>query len=148
MKIIPLIIIAFLSICSCVSVLELSGNKYKYKSKNRVLELYFKDDSICTLENTFKCSDIDSIFKNIVIECNYTRVGNTVFLERIGVGNKGELYIDIPPQESSKCDFLNKEKRERSLLSPAYATSYDRYGLVPNINRDTLFIIKNQSCPK
>jgi hypothetical protein len=140
-----IVITLLLVVVSCASIKELPKNKYVYKSKNRTLEMYFKDSSTCVLKNTFECPDIDPNFKNITIECNYLRKGDTIFLNSKNLNNSGNLYLDIPPQESINCDFLNKEKRHRaSSVAPSYATDYDKYGLVPNINQDTLYIIKNK----
>jgi len=130
---------------SCTSIKKLPNNKYVYKSKKRTLELYFRDSSTCVLKNTFKCSDINPNFKNIITECNYLRKGDTIFLNRKNTSNTESLYLFIPPQKSKKCDFLNKEKRERVFsIGPSYATDYEKYGLVPNINQDTLYIINNR----
>lgn len=132
-------------VVSCASIKELPNNKFVYKSKSRTLEVYFKDSTTCILKNTFECPDVDPNFKNITIDCNYLRKGDTIFLSNKKPNNNESLYLDIPPQESNKCDFLNKEKRERVFsIGPSYATDYDKYGLVPNINQDTLYIVKNK----
>lgn len=145
-KSLKIIIIFLLSISvSCASIKELSNNKYVYKSKNRILELKFIDSTTCILKNSFKCPDIDPSFKDIIIECSYLRKGDYIFLDRKKVDNSERLYIDIPPQNSNKCDFLNIEKRERTFsVGPSYQTDYEKYGLVPNINQDTLYIVKNK----
>ncbi len=140
-----IIVIGLLFVASCGSIKELPNNEYTYKSKNRTLELHFTDDKTCILKNTFECSDIDPNFKNITIECNYTRKGDTIFLNRKGSNYDTSLYIDIPPQESNECSYLSKKSRERnSKVSPTYATDYEKYGLVPNVVQDTLYIVKNK----
>ena len=138
--------ISFLFIVvSCASIKGLSNNKYVYKSKNRTLEIYFKDNSTGVLTNTFECPDIEPKFKILTFEYTYLRKGDTIFLNNINSDNNENLYLDIPPQESNMCDFLNMENRKRdSNVGPSYATDYEKYGLVPNLNQDTLYIVKNK----
>ena len=133
-------------ICGCqTSMVNLSKTKFTYESKNRTLELYFKDDNNCLLTNTFHCPDIDERYKIIQMEFDYLRKGDTIFLNNKSPLYEDELYIKIPYQESVKCDFLNKEKRERfGKFTPTYATDFEKYGIVPNLNRDTLYIIKDK----
>ena len=136
-------LILFSIVFSCVSVKELQGNRYVYKSKHRILEIYFKDSSTCIIENTFKCPDIAPDVKNIIFECNYFRKGDTIIINNKNPDESEGIYVDIPPQESVKCNFLN-QKTERSFsIGPSYSTDYEKYGLVPNIKQDTLLIYKN-----
>ncbi len=135
----------FLIISSCGIISKLSGNKYAYKSKQRTLELIFVDDSSCILRNTFHCSDIEEKYRVINIECNYTQNGDTIFLTNKNLNSHDGRYIEIPPQNSNKCEFLNEKSRQkRFTIGASYATDYEKYGIVPNITSDTLYIVKNK----
>ncbi len=137
--------IFFFIISSCGTISKLSGNKYTYKSKQRTLELAFIDKSTCVLKNIFHCPDIDEEYKIISIECNYIQKGDTIFLNNKDSKNKNSLYIEIPPQKSDKCEFLNEKSREKQFsIGPNYASDYEKYGIIPNITTDTLYIIKNK----
>jgi len=143
LKFITLILALF--IFSCATIKDLPNNKYVYKSNNRTLELFFKDDKTCILTNVFECSDIESKYKEIEIICDYIRDGNKIFLTGRQHNYKGDLYINIPPQKSTKCNFLSDKSRERhSVVGPSYATEYEKNGLVPNIKKDTMHIIKDK----
>lgn len=137
--------ILFFIISSCNTVSNLSGNKYTYKSKLRTLELMFIDESTCILKNTFHCSDIEEKYRIINIECNYTKKGDTIYINNKNPNYNNSLYIEIPPQNSNKCEFLNEKSREKKFsIGASYATDYEKYGIVPNITIDTLYIIKNK----
>ncbi|GGF11776.1 hypothetical protein SAMN05443634_10313 [Chishuiella changwenlii] len=136
-------IVIFLS--NCNTSINIPKNKFVYKSKNRTLEVYFKDDNSCLITNTFHCPDIDENYKIIKMEFDYLRKGDTIFLNNKNPSYEEGLYLKIPEQESEKCDFLNKEKRERyGKFVPTYSTDFEKYGIVPNLNIDTLYIIKNK----
>jgi len=137
--------ILFFIISSCSTVSKLRGNKYTYKSKQRILELIFTDQTTCVLKNTFHCPDIEEKYRIISTECNYTQKGDTIFLCNKNLNYHNGLYIEIPPQNSEKCEFLNEKSREKKFtIGPNYATDYEKYGVVPNITTDTLYIIKNK----
>lgn len=134
-----------LLIMSCASIKDLPNNSYIYKSKNRILELSFNDDKTCLLRNTFECSGIEDKYRVIEITCDYSRNGDKIILFSRENNYDGDLYINIPPQENSECSFLTSKGRERNIIvGPSYATEYEEYGLVPNIKKDTLHIIKNK----
>jgi hypothetical protein len=139
------VMILFFIISSCSKVSKLSGNKYGYKSKQRTLELIFVDNSDCILRNTFRCPDIDEKYRVINIECNYTQKGDTIFLSNKNLNYQNDIYIEIPPQNSNKCEFLHEKNREKKFtIGASYATDYEKYGIVPNITSDTLYIYKNK----
>ena len=129
---------------SCNTIKNLSGTTYKYSSKNRTLELIFVDSRFCKLKNTFHCNDLKPEIKEITIHCEYQKRGDTIFLKNVNCTTdtcKKEITISIPPQESIPCYFLNNNSRSLNVkFGPAYATSYQKYGLVPNIDIDTLYI--------
>jgi len=127
------------------TILELSGNTFTYKSKRRKLELKFVNDSICTLANIFNCPDIEAEYKIIVQKCKYTKKGDDIYLinQELRFGDKS--YIEIPPQISSICDFLNEKNRKHTFyIGPNYATNFEKYGVIPNIAIDTLRIMQNK----
>ena len=138
----------FILMFSCNTIKKLEGTSYKYESKKRTLELSFESDSICKIENFFHCNDIIPSIRKKIIICYYQRKGDTIYLKNIDCESdtcKKELTISIPPQESKKCVFLNKNSRQNHItFGPNYATDYEKYGLVPNIDIDTLYIIKNR----
>jgi hypothetical protein len=131
---------------SCDITKELNNSSYSYKSKKRTLRLVFSNDSICRIENIFHCNDIDLDIKELTTTCIYKRIGNTIILKNVNYQKDSifNLYLNIPPQESNKCSFLNSDKRMHSSIGPNYPTEYEKYGLVPNIDIDTLLISKNR----
>lgn len=141
-------IVLALLISSCNITKVLSGKTFEYKSKNRKLQIVFNNDSICQLKNVFLCNDIDFKFKEITITCNYKRDHDTLYLKNINCKDANcsyDLTIYIPPQESQKCSFLSEKNRKTTnFVGPSYVSEYQKYGLVPNIDIDTLYIIKNK----
>ncbi|MEN6501952.1 MAG: hypothetical protein ABFC55_06210 [Tenuifilaceae bacterium] len=148
MKAVHKLILASLVLASCSIPKDLSNSTFKYKSKKRTLQLVFVNESICRLENIFHCNDIESDVKELTTICTYRRNGDTIFLKNINCENSDcnyGLIREIAPQESKQCDFLNSEKRGRRVtVGPNYLTDYQKYGLVPNIDIDTLYVIKNK----
>jgi len=141
-------LITILILAGCSSIGSLSGKSYKYKSKRRILELKFENDSLCTLENTFKCKDLKPELQKILIKCKYNRINDTIFIQNIEFddGNVNyDIAINVPTQENSKCKFLNEKNRRKGefQIGPSYQTQYEKHGLVPNIDLDTLYIVKN-----
>jgi len=137
-----------LILISCNSTKELGGKSFKYKSKKRTLELIFDNDSICRLRNTFYCNDIDINVKELTIISRYKRIKDTLYLRNINCKQdscKYGLFIPIPPQDCKQCSFLNEKSRAHPItFGPNYSTDYQKYGLVPNIDIDTLHVIKNK----
>lgn len=148
MKKISLILLSSLVFVSCSVTMNLGGKTYKYRSKKRTLQLVFVNDSICKFKNTFHCEDIDQSIKELVAVCKYERVNDRIYLQNIDCKNDSceyDLTVDIPVQNSSDCDFLNAEHRNRkSTIGPNYSTDYRKYGSVPMIDIDTLYIQKNR----
>ena len=127
----------------------MTGKSYSYKSKKRTLELVFENDSICRLENTFHCDDVDSEIQKITISCVYNRVEDVIYIQNLDCVNDNceyDIWVNFPFQNSKPCSFLNEEHREKRQLriGPNYSTEYHKYGLVPNIDIDTLYVIKNK----
>ena len=140
-----IIIITF----SCKSIKEITGKKFIYSSPNRELLLSFENDTLCNIKNIFQCDDIENKYKEITIKATYKRVSNMIILKNvICKGDNCNLpqYIDIPFQTSNKCFFLNKENRNGKLIFDGreYQSNYYKYGLVPNIDIDTMYIYKNK----
>ena len=125
---------------------NLSKKKFIYESKRRRLELKFVNDSICTLTNTFNCPSIEPKYKVIVQKCLYTRIDNDIYLENKDSMFGNSSYIEIPPQNSNVCYFLNENNRrtKQIYIGPNYATGYEKYGIIPNITNDTLRIVNNE----
>ena len=127
---------------------DISNNTFKYKSKRRAMQLVFENDTICRLVNIFHCNDIDSEVKKLTTTCTYRRNGDTIFVRNINCKSDDcnyDLMWDIPIQESKKCGFLNLANRSSEKnIGPNYLTDYQKYGIVPNIDIDTLYIIKNK----
>jgi len=88
------------------------------------------------------------MYKEITIICRYEKVDKMLILKNIDCKSDScnkSFTIDIPPQTSNQCDFLNEDKRNRVFtVGPSYPTAYEKYGLVPNIDIDTVFIVKNK----
>jgi len=150
MKLINLSYIIILMVFSCTScnvTKDLTGRTFSYHLKHRRIQLIFDNDSICRYVNTFQCNDIEPKYKKISIECRYRRVDQMLILKNIDCASdscKKSNLIDIPPQESTKCFYLNDVKRNSGLsIGPSYVTDRQRYGLVPNIDIDTFYISKS-----
>lgn len=140
--------ILFILFTSCNTIKQLSGHTFYYKSKNRKLELAFKNDSLCEIKNTFYCEDIDLAIRNINFLCKYKRIGRTIYLSNLKPNkmNKDITYY-IPPQNSIPCYFLNDNNRKGKniqFIGPDYSTPYEQYGVIPNVSEDTLYIVKNK----
>ena len=148
MKKLSVILFFFFVFMSCSVTRDLGGKSFIYKSKKRTLQLIFDNDSICRLKNTFHCKDIDVNVRELTIICRYKRVDDKIYLRNINCKNDSCIYditLYVPPQESIQCDFLNEEKRKNKIFfGPNYTTEYQNYGLVPNIDIDTLYVQKNK----
>jgi hypothetical protein len=144
MKIVVPCILIILTILSCNIPKELNNSSYIYKSKKRTLRLVFSNDSICRMENVFHCNDIDLDIKELTTTCVYKRIEDKIILRNVNFQRDTNLYLYIPPQESINCSLLNANKREHSKIGPNYLTQYEKYGLVPNIDTDTLLLFKNK----
>jgi hypothetical protein len=113
------------------------------------LELKFVNDSICTLTNLFYCPDIETEYQIIVQEFTYNRNGESIYVRNKNPKYGNDLYIEIPVQNSSVCDFLNENKRKMLdrtkviYIGPNYSSDYEKHGRVPNITTDTLILMKN-----
>lgn len=46
---------------------NISGRTFVSKTKGRIAQLRFDNDSICHFINTFQCNDIDPKYKEIII---------------------------------------------------------------------------------
>lgn len=124
----------------CISKKE---NNYYFKSKKRVLELNFLNDSICIYKNTFSCKDIDSNIRVIEIQCKYIKNEDFIILENLNCNNANSFYIEYSPQKSNDCKFLNKNNiNENQIKFGGQHTISDNYisSLIPNIDVDTLYI--------
>src|SRR4030042_2897287 len=105
---------------------------------------------ICRFINTFHCKEINSEFKEITITCRYTKLDDLIILKNMECKSDSCVYeyiIKIPPQNSKKCSFLNEESRKGPsgiVIGPSYMTDYERYGFIPNIDIDTLYVVKNR----
>ncbi len=134
---------------SCSTIKDISGKKFTYRSPNRELLLYFENDSLCSLKNIFYCDDIDNKYKEITIKATYKKQSNMIIMKNIVCKDNACEFspnIDIPIQMSNKCIFLNKESRngKTTFDGRTYQSDYHKYGLVPNIDIDTMYINKNQ----
>lgn len=143
-----LFLLLFFLIVSCSETLKFSGKSYRYNSKHRSLSLNFINDSICQLRNTFRCTDIDSVLRETVITCKYRTNNDSIFLRNVNCINGDcvyEPFLKFASQYSKKCSFLNTDSRDyRIFAGPSLLSDYRRYGMVPNIDIDTLFINKNK----
>ena len=149
MKKTVIIFTVILTAFSCSSIKEIAGKKFSYTSPNRKLLLSFENDSLCSIKNIFYCDDIDNKFKEISIKATYKRQSNMIIVRNITCKDNFCKYpsnIDIPVQESTKCIFLNKDNREFKMIFDGrkYQSDYHKFGLVPNIDIDTMYIYKNK----
>jgi len=147
MKKIVLIYSLLFLLVSCSSLKVISGKKFKFNSNNRELILHFENDSLCILKNTFYCDDIEEQYKEIIVKSKYERRGDSIFLKNINCKQDDcnfSTIIEIPIQNSLSCDFLNEESRQSKVLfdGRSYKTKYHEFGLVPNVDIDTLYINK------
>lgn len=134
---------------SCVSTKNLNGKMFNYKSYKRRLELIFDNDSLCRLRNKFFCEDIEEKYKEIVIHCKYVRNKDIIVVRNRNCSSddcKFNLALFIPPQYSSNCLFLSDKKADISKIyfGSRFLSKNISKGLVPNIDIDTLRIIKNK----
>lgn len=134
---------------SCSSIKSVSGKKFVYESLNRELILSFDNDSLCTLKNVFYCDDIDKKYREITIKATYKKNGDIIILKNIDCKENSCVLppiVEIPTQASNKCNFLSSESRESKKIfdGRTYQSEYLKYGVVPNIDNDTLYIYKKQ----
>ena len=138
-----------LMLFSCSTNKDISGKKYVYKSLNREFLLFFENDSICSFKNIFYCDDIDNKYKEIVIRATYKKKSNKIIIKNLDCKDNTCEFppnLDIPIQTSNKCQFLNKENRNEKKIfdGRTFQSDYHKYGLVPNIDIDTMYIYKNE----
>ena len=134
---------------SCNNIKKVTGHSFEYISKNRKLELIFDSNSNCELRNTFNCRDLPPNVRKISINCTYKQMHDTICLKNIACNNdplcKKTLTIEIPPQINQSCFFLSDESRKKKfIIGPNYESDYEKYGMIPNIGLDTLYIVKNK----
>lgn len=147
-KILVALVIVMTLVC-CSSAKRVSGSKFIYKSLNRELVLSFDNDSLCSLTNTFHCDDIDNKYKEIVVKAFYERRQDIIILKNVSCVKEDCKYssnIDIPIQQSIKCSFLDSDGRTKKEVfdGRTYQSDYYKFGLVPNIDIDTLYIHNNE----
>ena len=129
----------------CSSAKKISGNRFIHKSLNRELIISFDNDSLCSLTNTFDCEDIDDKLKTIVIKAIYKRREGMIILRNVTCEKGNCKYppnIDVPVQQSNECPFLNGPSRAKREVfdGRTYQNEYYKFGLIPNIDIDTLYI--------
>jgi hypothetical protein len=148
MKFFGLLIFAIFILGACHSTKELNGKTFRYESQKRTLAVIFNSDSTCVLKNTFHCNDVSKDVKEIMISCTYRRVDDIIYIRNVNCSDdncKYDLTVPIPPQESEQCGFLSDDARKsRMTIGPNYPTAYEKLGSVPNVDIDTLWIIKNR----
>ena len=110
-----------------------------YYKKIKKFELIFVNDTICLFRNTFFCNDIAAEYRIIEQKCSYIKQDSMLIVSNLQSKYGNGWYIDIPVQESKKCDFLS-ESGHRLMLG--VGTFYNLYGKVPNIKNDTLYYSK------
>lgn len=146
-KIVLFVLVTILSSCSTMN--NISGKQFLYESYNRKLVLSFQNDSLCTLTNTFHCNNIDEKYKEITVTTIYKRESNMIFLRNIDCKDNGCIFspiFDVPIQESNNCNFLSRESRNFKKIFDGrkYQSEYLKYGAIPNVDIDTLYIHKKQ----
>ena len=133
---------------ACVFPQDLANKTYVYRSKKRTLTLFFENDSICRLRNVFRCNDIDEKYREVITICRYKKNDDLIYLRNIECKDDNCNYglaLNIPIQNSVQCNFLNKEHRRMgNVIAPNYITDYRKFGLIPAIDIDTLYIKKNK----
>lgn len=128
---------------------KISSKNYSYRSLNRELLLSFENDSLCSIKNVFYCDDIADMYKETIIKATYKRKSNMFIITNLTCKSSSCEYfpnMDIPSLQSSKCIFLNKENRTEKAIydGRTFQSDYRKYGLIPNIDIDTLYIIKDE----
>jgi len=149
MKNVIIILLMMFFTLSCSSNRDLKGKKYTYKSKNRELVIKFNENNTCSIKNVFLCNDIDDEFREIIINATYKRYNDMIVFRNFNCKDDGCIYpsyIEIPAQNSSNCIFLNKDERKNTTIfdGRTFQSDYYKYGLVPNIDIDTMYIVKNK----
>lgn len=144
-----ILLLFFVSFSSCSTMNIISGKSFLYESNYRKLVLSFQNDSLCTLTNTFYCDDIDERYRKITITAFYKIQSDMIFLKNIDCKDNLCVFspiLDVPIQESNECNFLSSEKRNSKKIfdGRTYQSEYLKYGAVPNIDNDTLYIYKKQ----
>jgi hypothetical protein len=133
---------------ACNTSEKLANKTFSYKSKHRLLEFVFNNDSICTLKNTFYCKKIDSNIEEISSVCKYKRSFDTIYFKNIDCKSNDciyDLFRQIPSQQSTECSFLTKKERDINVrIGGNYVKEFDKFGLIPNIDIDTAYIIKGK----
>ncbi len=105
----------------------------KFFREVNLLELIFWNDTICSFKHTFFCDNIDEKYRVIEQKCRYFKKDSMIIVENLQPSGSEELYIEIPIQNSKKCNFLSENSR--------MSQSYYAFGrTVPNITVDTLYI--------
>jgi hypothetical protein len=133
---------------ACNPTKNLVGKSFKSHSKHRTAKLNFDNDSIGRFINIFHCTDIDPEYKTVTILFNYRKTDDKIILKNINCKSDSctnNFTLDIPLQSSKKCSFLNKDKREKRFgIGPNYLTAYEKYGFVPSLDIDTVYIVKRK----
>lgn len=148
MKLSIFFILSFLFV-SCYSSKTLNDSIFLYRSKKRSLSINLENDSIGKMINVFKCRKIDEEVRTTISFFTYTRSLDTIFIRNINCETEDSclynpFYI-VPPQLDCRCRFLSKEKRINSNgIGPRYITEFEKYGLIPNIDIDTLYLLKSR----
>lgn len=147
-KILILSLIVLLAL-ACGSLDNLNGQHFVSQSNKRKLTLTFTSDSTCMIKNIFYCDGIDQQYRQISINLNFKKSGNKIIVRNVNCDNDSCIYppiIEIPIQTNSDCSFLNADGRKRKNLfdGRSFQSAYERYGLIPNIDIDTMYIVKRK----
>ena len=148
MKFFYFFLLSFLFV-SCYSSRMLNDSTFRYRSKKRSLCISLGNDSVGKLTNVFRCRKIDEEVRTITTVFTYTRSVDTIFIKNIKCEKENNCLYDafhvVPPQLVSRCRFLSNEKRIISKgIGPRYITEFEKYGLIPNIDIDTLYLLKSR----
>ncbi|MFP9113147.1 hypothetical protein ACLI1A_04350, partial [Flavobacterium sp. RHBU_3] len=89
------------------------------------------------------------LYKRVKIITTYRKIDNMIVLKNIACKNDSCVFpptIFIPIQNSRNCNFLNSENRESKTIfdGRTYLSNFDKYGQVPNIDVDTLYMYDNK----
>jgi hypothetical protein len=133
---------------SCNTINNLKGNSYTYKSYKRTLILSFYNDSTCSLKNIFNCRDLDLRLRETTITARYNKIGDTLYLKNVDCKSDAcskPLTVSYPLTENKDCFFLSANSKKRNAkFGPNYKSEFEKFAIVPNIDIDTLYIIKNK----